>query len=86
MSYDRDAVKLKGRVHPFLAALKASEMTMSDLSREIGVTPQSVHGWTKRCAANRHFLLPAEQVRGICKTLGLAPHDLRPDVFKADWL
>jgi hypothetical protein len=89
MAYDRSAVKLLprsgARIHPFLLALKRSNMKLADLARALNVTPQSVAVWKRECIERPNYLLPAERVPALSVALGVTPHTLRPDLYKPEW-
>jgi DNA-binding transcriptional regulator YdaS (Cro superfamily) len=48
--------------------------TISRIAAAAGVTPSAVSQWQK---------VPAERVLSVAEITGLAPHELRPDVFPA---
>lgn len=52
---------------------------LSDIARLCNVTPQAVHQW------KTSDTVPRRHVRVICETLGLRPHDVRPDLYEATW-
>ena len=86
MAYDRRAVRLPGRGrHPLLKAIWKRRVKYSNLARALDVTPQAIAVWIKGCQRDRHFLLPAEQVPGLCRTLRVRPATLRPDLYEPKW-
>ena len=80
--FDASTVRLKGRKHPMLVGLDNYSKTLTDLSKAIGVTPQSVNSWKQRAIQDRHFLLPAERVPGIARELGMPRSAFRPDLWE----
>lgn len=86
--FKREEVKLPllggRRKHVLLIVLeRAAEMgaKMSDVAREMGVTPQTLWIWKQRAAADRNFLLPAEQVPVLARYASISPFYFRPDLW-----
>lgn len=42
------------------------------LARHLGITPEALHSWRR---------IPAERVQKVAEVSGIAPHELRPDIF-----
>lgn len=49
-------------------------LKMSAVAEAIGVDKSQMTRWSQR-------RVPAERVRKICDVTGLAPHEIRPDIF-----
>ena len=89
--FARQEIRLPGRSprHPLLRGLEAVNkmgITASSLSRMMGVTPQTLHIWKRKTQADRHFLLPAEQIPVLARTTGIEPNEFRPDLWKKGWV
>ena len=72
-------------LHPMLWCLKNRmpvDDNLSDLSRRLGVRPQSLYKWMRRCEGDRHFSLPALRASIMGDYFSVPPALFRPDVFK----
>lgn len=87
MPYDRKAVKLpgRGRKHALLKFIEQKKITYADVARALDVTPQAFACWVRECEENRNFLLPAEHVPTLARTLKIPPAWLRPDLYMSKW-
>lgn len=52
----------------------------SDLSRHMGVRPQSLYKWLAEARRDRHFPLPIERAAQAAEFFGVHPRMFRPDV------
>jgi hypothetical protein len=73
------------RRHVLLIGLDEVELldglNMSAVARSMNVTPQTLWVWKNRAKQSRNFLLPAEQVPALSRTLGIPPYYFRPDLW-----
>jgi len=72
------------KLHPLLWCLKNRMPVgenLSDLARAMGVRPQSLYKWMRKCESNRHFSLPALRARIMGDYFRVPPAIFRPDVF-----
>ncbi len=77
------------RTHPLVWALAEAEdlgVPNADIARSLSITPQTLSIWKQRATQERHFLLPAEQIRALSEATGVAPYYFRPDLWPdAKW-
>jgi transposase-like protein len=86
MPYDRKGVKLPGRGrHALLQFIERRRITYADVARALDVTPQAFACWVRACEADRNFLVPAEHVPQLSRTLRVRPATLRPDLYRPGW-
>jgi hypothetical protein len=95
--FKRESVRLPARkpdgtatrTHPLIWGLQNAYdvgLTDADVARTLGVAPQTLWIWKSKAAADRHFLLPAEQIPTLSSALGIAPYYFRPDLWpNASW-
>lgn len=69
------------RQHPLLWLMTRVPVNKSDLTRAMGVRPQSLYKWLAKCRDDRHFLIPALRAAQAAQFFGVHPSVLRPDVF-----
>ena len=69
-------------VHPLLWYVrnKMDQDNKSDLSRAMGVRPQSLYKWLAECRRDRHFALPLDRAMQIARFFEIHPRVFRPDV------
>jgi ubiquinone biosynthesis protein Coq4 len=93
--FDRSEVKLPAhkpdgtpvRKHTLIWALQDAldlGVTLADVARTMSVTPQTLWIWKERAKKERHFLLPAEQVRKLSEATGVPPYYFRPDLWPSE--
>lgn len=71
--------------HPLLHLIKTQLKepdTKSDLAKYMGVRPQSLYKWERKCREDRHFSLPLARAIQLSKYFGVNPSLFRPDVFQ----
>jgi hypothetical protein len=72
------------RQHPLLWLMDhypGGPINKSELTRSMGVRPQSLYKWLAKCRADRNFPIPALRAAQAARFLGVDPSVLRPDVF-----
>jgi hypothetical protein len=58
----------------------------STVAKAMGIAPQTLYIWRKRCRADRNYLLPAERVLALSQITDIAPYFFRPDLWpKKEW-
>ena len=69
--------------HPLLYLLKleGGEINKSEVARRLGVRPQSLYKWERKCEADRNFPLPAARAAQLGRLFSVSPALFRPDVF-----
>jgi DNA-binding XRE family transcriptional regulator len=69
------------KLHPFTYLLRQrdEETTKSDLARHLGVRPQSLYKWERKCEADRNFPLPVLRASQLAAYFGVPPTLFRPD-------
>jgi hypothetical protein len=69
--------------HPMLWCLanrRPEGDNLSDLSRVMGVRPQSLYKWMRKCEADRHFSLPAPRALQMSRYFKVPAALFRPDL------
>lgn len=69
--------------HPLMLARR--RVSRTDLAVAMGVTPQALIEWERRCTDNRDYALPPARVKHIALAAEVPPYALRPDVFEQGW-
>ncbi len=71
--------------HPLIWCIqnKLYENTKSDLAQHMGVKPQSLYKWERKCADDRHFPLPLLRAIQIAEFFDVPPSMFRPDVYRS---
>jgi hypothetical protein len=76
----RDGRRIKE--HPLVWYVKhqMGERNKSDLSRHMGVRPQSLYKWLAEGRKDRNYLIPATRAAQVAQFFGVHPGLFRPDV------
>jgi hypothetical protein len=74
-------------LHPLTWCIKNRSpegSNLSDIARGVGVRPQSLYKWMRKCEADRHFSLPALRAVLLGDYFKVPPSLFRPDVFRLE--
>lgn len=76
--------------HPLVRGLdtvaSVADIPASAVAKAMGIAPQTLYIWRRRCRKDRNYLLPAERVLALSRMTGIAPYYFRPDLWpKKDW-
>ena len=72
------------RAHPLTWCLENQVPVgdnLSSVARHMGVRPQSLYKWMRKCEADRHFSLPALRAKQLGSYFAVPPALFRPDLY-----